>query len=75
MRVNVKVGTLPPGHVFVTPLTRRLGCVVPVVAPSEVLGIDVELCGPIERKALHPDVLVEVAVHPPLTPPSRGPLE
>lgn len=78
MRVNTRVGTLPPGHVFVTPLTRRAGCVAPVseqlqVAGAEerrftqeVLGVTVELSVPPPvdgmRKALHPDVLVEVAV-------------
>ncbi len=75
MRVNVKVGTLPVGHVFVTPLTRRFGSVTPVdpelrVAVGEerrvqeIVGVDVNLgvnaALGVERKKLHPDVVVEV---------------
>lgn len=88
MRVNTKVGLLPVGHVFVTPLTRRTGCVRPLElegddgrATQELFGVDADLgieamAGEHERKALHPDVLVEVAAEdPPLAPPSRGPLE
>ena len=84
MRINTRVGMLPVGHVFVTPLTRRLGSVTPpppglmvVVgeerAVQELDGVGVDL-RPIpsgirgmwadylpERKALHPDVVVEIA--------------
>lgn len=85
MRVNTRVGTLSPGHVFVTPLTRRSGDVAlldPKLqvafgeerATQEVLGVDVNL-GFDERKSLHPDVLVEIAVEDmELAPPSRGSL-
>ena len=72
MRVNTRVGRLPVGHVFVTPLTRRLGSVAPLPpglmtavgeerAIQEIIGVGVDLGRPSERKALHPDVVVEVA--------------
>lgn len=77
MRVNTRVGLLPVGHVFVTPLTRRFGSVAPWPSElrvavgeerrvQEIDGIRVDLginkSHGVERKKLHPDVLVEIAV-------------
>lgn len=61
-RVLKKVGTLPADTIFVTPLTRRVGRVLEAQDERKEDGVPVAFrchSGLLEKKTLHPNVLVE----------------